>query len=351
MLTKRITMSMLAQELGTTVTAVSRAFTPGARIKEEKRQMILKRAAELGFEPNEGASRLAQARLRLVAVISNVFPEYNENLVAGIQAAQRELAGYKVDCELIRPSCQNTREEWAALLTRLYDAGYDGVLYSGPTNGVCKAPLKRLAETVPVALLGNGAPVPCAFVSRNNTEMAGHMAAQMMDALVHGNSRRVLVFAGDLTSDNQQQLVGAFCRHATGYGLEVLPPVDTVQFAEGTVGAVRELLEPENLPDGIYVSTADCLPVCEAVASMPGPRLVTSDIFEEMCPYFENGVINASIYQDPFAQAHDAMHQLYRLLARREAPEDPLLARPQIILKSNLALFPKPRKHQEKETL
>lgn len=347
-MSKQITMSMLAEDLGVTVTAVSRAFTPGARIKEEKRQLILARAAELGFQPNESASRLARQRLRLAAVISSKFPEYSRNLLEGIKAAEQKLAGYKVECDIF--TVTSTLGEEATLLPilkHLEENEYDGILYSATLNGSCKPVLKQLAEKVPMALLGTDCPgIPYRFISQNNTEMAGHMAAELMADFV-GGARRIMVFAGDLASEQQQALVGSFCRHANAYGLNVLPPVDTLRFAGNTAGAVNELLDRERLPDGIYVSTADCLPVCEALRAMPGPVLITSDIFEEMCPYFEMGIIRASIYQDPFAQAHDAFCQLYDLLARRRTTCETLLTKPQVILKSNLSLFPKVRKNEE----
>ena len=67
--------------------------------------------------------------------------------------------------------------------------------------------------------------------------------------------------------------------------------------------------------------------------------LITSDIFDEMRPYIESRVINASIYQDPFSQGYNALKNLYVSLGEKQAVPEYLLAHPQIILKSNMDLF------------
>lgn len=99
-------------------------------------------------------------------------------------------------------------------------------------------------------------------------------------------------------------------------------------------------LELEINSNGAYISCANCLPVCEyLVESGRHICLIASDIFDEMRQYIANGVIDASIYQNPFSQGYEAVKNLYYYLAeKREVPEQ-LLAHPQIILKSNMMLF------------
>jgi len=93
---------------------------------------------------------------------------------------------------------------------------------------------------------------------------------------------------------------------------------------------------------GIYVSTVNCLPVCRALKENKRAghiRLITTDLFPEMAPYFQRGTIQASIYQDPYLQGQTAVRVLIDfLLHKTEMPETHFL-NPGIVLRSNLALF------------
>lgn len=336
---KKVTMYTLADMLGVTVTAVSRAFTPGSRIKEEKRQRILEKARELGYEPNESAARLSRPSLHIGLLLHSDFPAYSRELEAGFYRARRELSAYKADCELYRQDF-GSETDLLERLSAIKDT-CDALLYSGHVTPAIKDALRQLSEEgVLLALLGSDIPdVPRAFVSANDTAMTGHMAAQLMAFLLPSGTRRVAVLSRGLTAEQQQLLVGSFCRHALEEGLSVLPPIDTACYDGGTTAAVAALQQNGLRPDGIYVSSADCLPVCEWVARQPGLPLITSDLFEEMIPYLKSGVIKASLYQDPAAQTHAGLWGLYQRLARRETVPERLYARPQIILKSNLSLF------------
>ena len=90
------------------------------------------------------------------------------------------------------------------------------------------------------------------------------------------------------------------------------------------------------------MSTVNCLPVCRALKDkkMAGRiQLITTDLFPEMAPYFRQGTIRASIYQDPYLQGRTAVRALTDfLLNGREIPRMHLL-NPGIVLRTNLALF------------
>jgi len=61
---------------------------------------------------------------------------------------------------------------------------------------------------------------------------------------------------------------------------------------------------------GIYVNTVNCLPVCRALGTEDPEgkvKVIASDLFEEMSPYFEKGTIAASIYHQPHRQGQIAV--------------------------------------------
>ncbi len=68
---KKLTSIELAALAGVSSATVSRAFSPGARIKPETRRQILALAEEHGFRPNALARSLNNSQSRLVAIIVN----------------------------------------------------------------------------------------------------------------------------------------------------------------------------------------------------------------------------------------------------------------------------------------
>ena len=68
-------------------------------------------------------------------------------------------------------------------------------------------------------------------------------------------------------------------------------------------------------------------------------RLITTDLFQQMIPYLEQGTISASIYQDPYLQGQTAVRILIDHLTNGNLIPKIYYLNPGIVLRSNLALF------------
>lgn len=87
----RVTVKDLARDLGMSVSTVSRAFHADAIIARETRDLVLKRAQEIGYSPNPFARSLITKRTRIVGVvvadITNPFyPEVLTRLTTALRA-------------------------------------------------------------------------------------------------------------------------------------------------------------------------------------------------------------------------------------------------------------------------
>ena len=67
---RRVTAADVAEMAGVSRSAVSRAFTQGAYLDEEKRSRILRSALQLGYQPNAMAAAMTGIRSNLVALVS-----------------------------------------------------------------------------------------------------------------------------------------------------------------------------------------------------------------------------------------------------------------------------------------
>ncbi len=87
----RVTLRDLAKDLDVSVATVSRAFHEGVTIAEETRQLVLKRAGELGYRPNPLARSLITKRTHIAGIvaadITNPFyPEVLNGLAEKLQS-------------------------------------------------------------------------------------------------------------------------------------------------------------------------------------------------------------------------------------------------------------------------
>lgn len=87
---KPITARELAQLLGVSQSAVSRAFTPGASISDKLRERILVSADSLGYSPNAIASILSKRKSNIVGIVISemqnpFYPNFLEKLTRALQ--------------------------------------------------------------------------------------------------------------------------------------------------------------------------------------------------------------------------------------------------------------------------
>ena len=77
----KVTVYTLAQELGVSVAAISRAFDPKSRLSREKREMILRTAEKYGYKPNRIASRLSMEPIHIGVLNCKLRQYSNANTI------------------------------------------------------------------------------------------------------------------------------------------------------------------------------------------------------------------------------------------------------------------------------
>jgi LacI family transcriptional regulator len=68
-------------------------------------------------------------------------------------------------------------------------------------------------------------------------------------------------------------------------------------------------------------------------------RLVTTDLFAEMAPYFQKGTITASVYQQPYRQGQLAVRLIADHLTSKSPFPPTFHLSPGVVMSSNLHLF------------
>ena len=342
----KVTMYTIAKELGVSVAAVSRAFDPDAPLKPQKRQTILDTAERLGYVPNKMASRLSGKPTRIGVLIYGLIAVYYNEYIAGFRAAHAEFADYKVELDLrLLEVWKYSIEEAYAVLDQFIESGCEGVIISGLCSKQHLEQLNRLADAGIRLIILDTDLEGCRRdgISMNDISTAGKMAAQLLHCAM-GSSGDVAVFAGSVENLSQQGLVNAFCSASAGYGNRIVATYHTENAPELAEQAAQGMLAAYPSIRGIYVSTANSIPVCRVLeeAGMAGKiSVVASDIFAELNACIRRGTVFATIYQDPFSQARAAFEALFFNLVDKLPIREFILARPQAVFESNLHLYEK----------
>ena len=237
---RRPTSYDVARLAGVSQSAVSRCFRPGNSLSDEKRKVILKAAAKLGYEPNVFASSLITKRSNLVAVIiSNLTNLYYPQVLA--ELTQR------LDEQGIRVLLFALQNEGDAgeVLSQIWRYRVDGAIAAARLTPDQLAQFKR--HRVPVVLYNRYAEndsVPSVFCDSLGGER------ELVDRLVEAGHKRFAIVSGPKDSYvGNQRVEGALARLAHhGLTAEVFPGrFDHESGADGLRAAMAMKERPDAL--------------------------------------------------------------------------------------------------------
>jgi LacI family transcriptional regulator len=342
---KRAGVHDIARLANVSIGTVDRALHGRKGISRETRKRILQVAKELSYTPNPAARMLAVGRapLRIGVCIPREIHYFYDQVRDGILAeAQRfESLGVSVIYDPVPRLGVGEIENVRALLARDTRA-----LIISPGDPAGLAPLIDEAEKRHIRVVCVASDAPNSARSTLvcvDPELNGRCAAELMAKWVPQGSRAAVVTGMLQTEDHRRKTKGfaeAFSHFCKGGEI-----VDVIENHEDESEAFQKclaLFEKAGKIDGVYVSTANCLPVCSAIdaARLAGRvRLIATDLFPAMVPYFENGTISASIYQSPYVQGQTAVRLVVDHIIYRKPLAPFRYLNPGIVLQSNLHLF------------
>jgi len=346
----------IAKLANVTIGTVDRALHGRKGIRESTRRKILEIARSVGYRPNLAARALSVRRepIRIGICIPREIHNYFDQLYQGINAeAQRaELLGI----EAIWRRTERFGKVESEKVSELIDMEPSALILAlGSSQGLTQVIDEAESRGIRVICVDTDLPA-----SKRSTavcvdaEASGHVAAELLGNMVLPGGR-VAVITGMMHIEDHRRKTESFC--------DAYP-----KFCQG--GVVVEVIEAHEDDDegfqksftafeqhksiaGVYINTANCLPVCRAIwaKGMAGRvRLITTDLFAEMRPYFEKGTISASISSRPYLQGERAMRvAVDYVLNGTPLPKFHFIA-PQLAMRSTFHLFPEMRVAQDRKS-
>jgi len=335
---------LIAKLAGVSIGTVDRALHGRPGINERTLKRILRIARQIGYKPNPAARALSTGRhVRIGICVPKEIAYFYDELWDGIRDEADRYSGSGVEfLSLAVPELG--RGEHSAF-NKLLKADVGGIVVT-PGNPAAMTPLIDKAEEdgTRIVCVSTDAPVSQrSSVVCIEPRLNGLIAGELMANFLRPGGKVAIVTGMLKTVDHSQKTEGfiaSFTQQCPGG--EVVAVIEGHEHAEESFRKTAALLA--NQPDlsGIYVNTVNCLPVCRALAATKNTqnvRLITTDLFRKMIPYFERGTIAASIHQQPYVQGQLAVRSLVEHLLHGAKLLREQYLNPNIILRSNLHLF------------
>jgi DNA-binding LacI/PurR family transcriptional regulator len=249
---KSITSYDVAKAADVSQSAVSRAFSPGASIAKEKRERILKMAAELGYQPNAMARSMSSARRHprqqsgIVGVIVTrledpFFAHTISHFSRQLQDAGWHMLLFTIDSE----------EKVDEALASLMQYKVDGVIIlSAILSSKMAAACADLGTKV--LLYNRTARHPGVNSVQIDNAHGGRTAADLLLAAGHGN---IAFIGGAMDDETTQERKAGFEARLAEDGLEVtLTEFGGYTFVGGREAGLR-LFSRLDKPDAIFCAS------------------------------------------------------------------------------------------------
>jgi len=349
---RKIGIREIAGLANVSIATVDRALHGREGIKPSTRQRILQFAQKTGYTPNlvGRALSVGRASIRIGVCIPREIHFFYDQVREGIFAEASRYTHLGID--IVYQPVERLGSGEAERVRQLLRRKIRGLILT-PGDPERLTPLINMAEERGVRVICVATDAPA---SRRSTiicvepELNGQLAGELMGKLVPPESQVAIVTGMLRTKDHLKKTQGfcetfpQFCR-----GGKVVEVLEGHEDEEETFQKCFEFLGNAKSLAGLYVSTVNCLPVCRALSARAlcgKVKLITTDLFNEMVPYFKNGTIAGSIHQRPYVQGQTAVRLLIDHIVNRHPLPTTHYLSPHIVMTSNLGLFRETRARQ-----
>jgi LacI family transcriptional regulator len=331
------TIQDVAGDLGLSAMTVSRALNGHPDVKEQTRQRVIDRAAELNYRPNRWARSLVTQRSHVIGAVIPAVSHAFFSLVIGEAAAAFEEKGYTMI--LCQSSGDPDRERRA--VDMLVGSRADGLVVASVCHHDDPSLYQGLqAEGVPVVLLDRMfSDFDAPSISADDFEV-GRIAAQHLISLGH---RKIAHIKGDPLSTGVLRRKG-FLAGAQEAGVDV-PDEYVVEGGfdvEGGMRGMNRLLQLDQRPTGVF-GPSDPAAMGAVRACREADLIVPADI-----SIIGVGAVEQDYLPDPFMTTMDwdrrtmgraAADMLLQLIEGKTPPERSIVRKPRLLVHRSTAML------------
>ena len=320
------TMKEIAALSGVSRGTVDRVLNHRGSVHPDTAARVLKIAKQLNYQPNKAGLMLAAQKKNLkIGVI--LFQDTNP-FFKGVYAKAEELAGYNCQVLVRQVSFDETCQKQAIIA--LYQEGIHGLVISPYNAPSITAEINRLNEQgIPVITTNTDIESQRLAYVGSNYFLSGQTAAGLLGRMTFGE-----VFVGIITGSSHvlchtERIAGFLETLHTHYPqIHVIEEIienhdDDTESRE----KVHKFLTDHPEINALYFAAAGVSGGCQAVCSLglsEKIKIFTYDNVNSTIDLIKQGIITATICQQPFLQGYRPLELIARYLLEGIAPETEL---------------------------
>ncbi len=341
----KVTIYDVSHRLGVSTATVNRVLNNKPNVSEKTRKRVMDAVEEMGYRPSRAASSLSRTPVRLALISCIPIQEFSDEVTRGAQRSFDELSDFGLIGEFVYVDGSSSINEF---LNAMYDCaakGFDAILLIPPKEeDIVKDAMEDIARNgikFGVGVSGINSKCNCINVMRNGV-VAGSMAAEMLSVMLDPGDKVAMVTGNRNTSVHTTTVEG-FEKFVTASDLEYVGLYEHRDDPQLGAWVAERIVRDHPDIKGLYLGTANEVTLINKLIELGcGGRIkiVSSDIFPAINTFMEEGVVQASIFQDPYRLGKLLVRYMFELLAEGKKIENrEVLLDPHIVLNSNKGLF------------
>jgi len=344
---KKVTLQDIANELGVSKGTVDRALHSRPDISATRRQRVLEAAEKHGYKPNIAARLLSlkSNSLKIGVIIQGNPLFFWDAIRYGIRQAEEEFNG--CDMEIIYRTLRSSRrtDEVTCAIDYFIDLKVQGIILV-PVNDpqVTEAINKAVDAGITVVTMNDDIEdSKRLFYVGPQMRQSGRTAGELIGKFLMGKGRVMVIRSSIESLEYRERLEGFNKIINESYPNICITKTFTLKCDHGeesNIEAFSNILKNLDF-DGIYdVDGASLYIIGEMLKEATLPHkvvLVGHEISNAVKSLIDEGIIDASISQDPCSQGYHALKFLCNYLAGDEKPKNErIFTRLDIIIRENI---------------
>ena len=264
----------------------------------------------------------------------------------GTQKAAEELKPYNVTVDWIVPGDQHTAEVFGGAIEAAMAQKYDAIATIAGDSGVAPFIDKAVAAGIPVATFNSETATPNGrgFFVGADLYLQGQTACEAMAKATGGKGKVGIITGFFAVEAHELRRTGFVDKCKEKYpDIQVVSEVENLDKADTAYTQANDFMTANPDLAGIYVTAGGPFGAAKAVADAGKAGkvwVVSFDFVDETMQYVKDGVIYATIGQDPYAQGHDPAVRLYNWIVGGVTPEcGRMVTKADIVTKDNIDQF------------
>lgn len=329
-----VTIKEIAERAGVSRRTVDRVINNRGVVKPETAERIRQIIKELDYQPNPTGQTLAARRRNIKIAFCSVKGSksvIHEEIRKGAIKKTKELEqlGISVQFYIIDRDNPMTDEEIEQMINEF---NCDGLAVVPGEEKVLRLLISR-AEAMKI---------PIVFYNKDNKDFerscyvgcdyykSGQLAAGLMGLCANREMKVAIMTIGIADSSPED---ASYKHRVEGFKSEIKANYPQIQVVDHAYlgldvfdyyDAVRKLMNEHTDINGIYLVNPGDYSVCDAIKKVINDkeiRLITNDVTKEIMKYLEEGVVSATISQDPESQGGLPLQLLFDQLVLGKEPE------------------------------